>query len=205
VPEINIVMSSKKDTVKETEISSDTSFNREISESHEQQRQLVNRALDQTIDSVKKTTDEARREIPRFTQAVNEYQEQTIQATKDIADNYLESQKEVINSLQSAWVPFIENIQSSYWSYWMSPRRVTENYARTVSNIADSTIAATRLVNNTVFANMEAFKTSIQHARDNAKEFSRVNTNFAKTFENVARDSVRDFSTGIETHSRQRV
>ena len=109
--EINIVMSSKKDTVKETEISSDTSFNREISESHEQQKQLVNRALDQTIDSVKKTTDEARREIPRFTQAVNEYQEQTIQATKDIADNYLESQKEVINSLQSAWVPFIENIQ----------------------------------------------------------------------------------------------
>ena len=43
---------------------------------------LVNRALDQTIDSVKKTTDEARREIPRFTQAVNEYQEQTIQVQK---------------------------------------------------------------------------------------------------------------------------
>lgn len=198
-------MSSKKDTVKETEISTDTSFNREISENHEHQKQLVNRALDQTIDNVKRTTDEARREIPRFTQAVNEYQEQTIQATKDIADNYLESQKEVINSLQSAWVPFIENIQSSYWSYWMSPRRVTENYARTVSNIADSTIAATRLVNNTIFANMEAFKTSIQNTRDNAKEFSRVNANFAKTFEDVARDSVRDFSSGINTQTRQRV
>ena len=52
--EINIVMSSKKDTVKETEISSDTSFNKEISESHEQQKRLVNRALDQTIDSVRK-------------------------------------------------------------------------------------------------------------------------------------------------------
>jgi hypothetical protein len=198
-------MSSKKDTVKETEISSDSSFNREISENHEHQKQLVNRALDQTIDNVKKTTDEARREIPRFTQAVSEYQEQTIQATKDIADNYLESQKEVINSLQSAWVPFIENIQSSYWSYWMSPRRVTENYARTVSNIADSTIATTRLVNNTIFANMEAFRTSIQNTRDNAKEFSRVNANFARTFENVARDSVKDFSIGIETHNRQRV
>ena len=198
-------MSSKKDTVKETESSSDSSFNREISENHDHQKQLVNRALDQTIDNVKKTTDEARREIPRFTQAVSEYQEQTIQATKDIADNYLESQKEVINSLQSAWVPFIENIQSSYWSYWMSPRRVTENYARTVSNIADSTIATTRLVNNTIFANMEAFRTSIQNTRDNAKEFSRVNANFARTFENVARDSVKDFSIGIETHNRQRV
>ena len=82
----------------------------------------------------------------------------------------------------------------------MSPRRVTENYARTVSNIADSTIAASRLVNNTVFANMEAFKTAVQHARDNVKEFSRINANAAKTFENVARDSVRDFSTGAIIH-----
>ena len=37
--------------------------------------------------------------------------------------------------------------------------------------VADNTIAVTRLVNNTVFANMEAFRTLIQHERDNAKEF----------------------------------
>ena len=97
-----------------------------------------------------------------------------------------------------------EYSENSYWSYWMSPRRVTENYARTVSNIPDSTIAATRLVNNTVFANMEASKTSIQHARDNAKE-CKGQYQFPKTFENVARDSVRDFSTGMQTHSRLRV
>ena len=140
------------------------------------------------------------REIPRFTQVVNQYQEQSLQATKDIAENYLESQKEIINSLQSAWVPFVENIQNSSGGYFMSPRRVTESYARTVSNIADSTIAASRLVNNTVFANMEVFKTAVQHTRDNVKEFSRINANAAKTFENIARDTVRDFSTGTIIH-----
>ena len=41
------------------------------------------------------------KDIPRYTQIVNDYQEQTIQASREIADNYLESQKEIINSLQA--------------------------------------------------------------------------------------------------------
>jgi len=163
----------------------------------------INIALDETKSIVKKTTDEAVKEIPRFTKAVNEYQEETIQATKDIADNFLDSQKEVIHSMQSLWVPYIENVQNSYLSYWVSPQRVTENYARAVSNITDSTIVATRLANNALFASMDAWKNSIQHARDNAKEFSRLNTNVANTFENAARDNLRDFSKEVETHSRR--
>ncbi len=79
-------------------------------------------------------------------------------------------------------------------SYWGSPQRITENYARAVSNIADNTIAATRLANNALFASMDAWKNSIQHARDNTKEFSRLNASVANTFENAARDNLRDFS-----------
>ena len=106
--------------------------------------------------------------------------------------------------MQSLWIPYIENVQNSYWSYWTSPKRATENYARVVSNITDSTIASTRLANNVFFASMETWKTSVQNARDNAKEFSRLNANFAKTFENVAKDSLRDFSPReIQTYSRQ--
>ena len=175
-----------------------------MSTNKEKNREIINITLDETKSTVKKTTDEAIKEIPRFTKAVNEYQEESIQATKDIADNYLESQKEVIHSVQSLWVPYVENIQNSYWSYWTSPNRATENYARAVSNITDSTIASTRLTNNVLFATMETWKTSIQHARDNAKEFSRLNANVAKTFENVAKDSLRDFSAReVQTHSRQ--
>ena len=157
-------------------------------------REIVNIALDETKSTVRKTTDEAVKEIPRFTKAVNEYQQETIQASKDIADNFLDSQKEVIHSMQSLWVPYIENVQNSYLSYWGSPQRFTENYARAVSNTTDYTIAATRIANNNLFASMDACKNSIQHARDNAKEFSRLNANVANTFENVARDNLRDFS-----------
>jgi len=175
-----------------------------MSTNKEKNREIINITLDETKSTVKKTTDEAIKEIPRFTKAVNEYQEESIQATKDIADNFLESQKEVIHSVQSLWVPYVENVQNSYWSYWSSPNRATENYARAVSNITDSTIASTRLANNVLVATMETWKTSIQHTRDNAKEFSRLNANVAKTFENVAKDSLRDFSPReVQTHSRQ--
>ena len=163
----------------------------------QEEKAVISKALDETKDSIRKTTDEARRDIPRYTQAVNEYHEQTIQAARDIADNYLESQKEIINSVQSAWLPQIEAVNRAFVSSWMSPRHFVDNYARVVSSFADNTIAATRLVNNAIFANLEGFKTSVQNTRDNAKEFSRIGVNAAKTLEQTSRDTSRlsDYGT----------
>src|SRR5689334_24635194 len=158
-------------------------------ENNAQYRQTVNRALDETKDNIRKSTDEARKEIPRYTQAVNEYQEQTIQAAREIADNYIESQKQIINSLQSACLPQIEQVNRMFTASWVSPRHVVDNYSRLISSVADNTIAVTRLVNNTIFANLEAFKTCVQNARDNVKEFSRIGVNSTKTFEQVSRDT----------------
>ena len=152
-----------------------------------QQQQSLNRALDETKDNIRKTTDEARNEIPRYTKAVNEYQEQTIQASREIADNYIESQKQIINSLQSAWIPQIEQVNRMVTSNWISPRELTEIYANMVSSFADNMIAATRLVNNMMFASMDVFKASMQHSKDNAKELSRIGVNSARTFERTSR------------------
>ena len=159
------------------------------SQVQQEQQHSVNRALDQTRDNIRRATDEARRDIPRYTQAVNEYQEQTIQAAREIADNYIESQKEIINSFQLAWLPHIETMNKVFNTSWVSPRHFADNYARIVSNLTDNTMAATRLVNNTIFANLEAFKTSVQNARDNAKEFSRIGVNTARTVEQASRDT----------------
>jgi hypothetical protein len=42
---------------------------------------------------------------------------------------------------------------------------------------------------------MEAFRMLIQRERDNAKEFSRINVNTAKTLEQSARNTVGNFSS----------
>ena|SRR5215212_1966906 len=204
-----MTVSTKKEERKdETTVTTSHSTSPSPSQTSEQQQQAVNRALQETKDNIRKTTDEARNQIPRYTQAVNDYQEQTIQATREMADNYLEAQREIINSFQTAWVPQIENANRALWSNWMSPRQATETYARMVSSFADNTIAVTRLANNAIFANMEAFKTSIQHAKENAKEFSRIGVNAAKTFEQTTRDADRSGNAvsgfSVETEGRQR-
>jgi Phage major capsid protein, P2 family len=199
-------MSSKKEVVKEeTRTTIATAPSQSLYSQQQEQEQLVNRALDQTKDNIRKATDEARKEIPRSIQVVNEYQEQTIQATREIADSYIDAQKQIVNSFQSAFVPVVENVYQVFWNNWMSPRRITEIYAKTVSSFADNTLAVTRLANNSVFANMEAFKRSIHNTKDNAKEFSRIGVNVAKTFEQTSRDSSSNFSIGTEGQQQQRL
>jgi len=145
--------------------------------------------LDETKANIRRSMDEARSQIPQYAQIINDSREQTIQAAMEIADNYLESQKEIINSLQTLWAPFAENIYKTNYAWWLSPRRMTEIYSKMVSNFADNVITATRLVNNTVFANMEAFKTSMQQAKENTKDLSRMAVNTAGTFEQTSNNS----------------
>ncbi|HYX56978.1 MAG TPA: hypothetical protein VE818_12545 [Nitrososphaeraceae archaeon] len=168
----------------------------------EEQHHAINQALDETKDNIRKTTDEARSQIPRYTQSVNDYQEQTIQAAREIADNYLESQKEIINSFQSVWSPYAENL---FTTNWMSPRNIAELYANMISSFANNMIAATRLTNNIIFANMEAFKTSIQQAKDNTNELSRIGVNAAKTFEQQQQQTYRDNTRQSEGTTTTRV
>ncbi len=167
----------------------------QVQQQQEGQRQSVNKAIDETRDNIKRAVDEARSQIPRYTQATSEYQEQTIQTTREIADNFLESQKEIINSFQSSWVPAIEKAYGVFWNYWMSPRRITDVYARAVSIVTDNTVTAARLVNNTVFSNLDAFKTCVQNTRDNLKEFSRIGVNAARTYEQTSRNTTTGFSS----------
>jgi hypothetical protein len=71
----------------------------------------------------------------------------------------------------------------------MSPRKVTQMYANMISSFADNTIAVTRLTNNMMFANMDAFKTAIQQAKDSVKELSGVGINASRSFEQTSRDA----------------
>jgi hypothetical protein len=186
-------MSFKKEEQKTTTTVTSPSSSTTVSPSQQLQEQhhLVSRSLDETRDNIRRSIDESRSQIPRYTQAVSDYQEQTIQAAREIADNYVESQKQIINSFQSVLTPYGENVNdiTANWATLFSPRRVSEAYANIVSNFANNVITATRVTNNMIFGNMEAFKTSLQQAKDSAKEFSRIGVNVAKTFEQTSSDN----------------
>ena len=169
-----------------------------------EQQQAVNKALDETKDEIKVATREAARDIPQYTQRLGDIQEQTIQTTREIADNYIESQKEIISIYQSVWTPFIENANSRFWNYWsISPKGIAETYGTVISSFADNVISATRLTNNAVSANMELFSTALQQTKDNSKEFSRLGINAAKVFNEASNEIATTGFSAVDT-SRQR-
>ena len=76
-------------------------FNERTNNTLTQQQDAINMTFDNILNNVKRTTDEATREIPRYSQRIAEYQEQTIQTIKDIASDFIEAQKQFISSFQS--------------------------------------------------------------------------------------------------------
>src|SRR5215211_4594564 len=174
-----------------------------------EEKQVVENVLDKTKDEIKVATREAAKEIPQYTQKLGDLQEQTILTTREIADNYIESQKEIISIYQSVWTPFVENANSRFWNYWsISPKGVAETYGTVVSSFADNVIAATRLTNNAVSANMELFSTALQQTKDNSRELSRLSINAAKIFNEASNDIATTGISAVETSttagSRQR-
>jgi len=183
-----INMSTKKEADGSITTQSKDDKTKEVRTALSEQRHSADRALDETKDNIKRTIEEAIREIPRNTQAINDYQEHSLQATREITDSYFESQKEIIKSFQSTWVPYVENAYGAFWNNWASSQRAAEIYVGTVSNFADNVIATTRIANNAMFANMEAFKTFLQREKEDVKEFSRIGVNTAKTIAQTARE-----------------
>jgi hypothetical protein len=147
----------------------------------------LHRSLDETKENVKKSIDEARTQIPRFTNVVTNYQEQVLQSTGKMVEDYIEAQKSVMNSIFNSANPYYENANRVF-SYWFSPRISAEIYARSVSNIAENISASARIGNDILFGNIEALGDDFERAQRHTKEFTRINAYTAKAIENTARE-----------------
>jgi hypothetical protein len=164
------------------ELDSTTSGYVSPSQLQKEQQEAINRTFDQTRNNIKRTLNEAQKDISNYAQQVINLQERAFEITRDIADDYIESQKEIINSFNhSIWTPYIENVvnRTSGLSGVFSPSRA-EVYGNTFTNIVDNFVTATRLANKTIFANAELINTSLQQTRNNVREFSKIGVNAAK-------------------------
>ena len=119
---------------------------------------------------------------------MNSYQEQSLQTAREISEEYIDSQKEVINSLQSTWRSYSDSFNGLVNNLTASPESVTKAYAKLVSNFADNAVSYMSLSNNIIFSNLDSWKTAFQQARDNAKHLSNLSVNAAKTFEQTSKE-----------------
>jgi hypothetical protein len=140
-------------------------------------KEIIDKTFDDAKKNVRNAVDETHRGLPRYMQTVTDNQEQAVLAARDSVENYLESQRKISNSFQTAWSSFFDNY------IWMSPKRITETYARLVSSLSDITIATIRMGNNMMFTNTEATKMFMQYTKENTGEMSRISVNAAKMLE----------------------
>ena len=80
-------------------------------ETVQQFQESVNTSLDETKKNVRKSIDEARNQIPQYTNIVTNYQEQALESTAKMTEDYIEAQKSIINSVFDSSIPYYENVQ----------------------------------------------------------------------------------------------
>jgi hypothetical protein len=160
-------------------------------------KQSLNQVLDETKRNIEKNTDEARLQIPRYTQTVSELQEQVIQTSKDIAEHYLEYQREVIDSVQSIFAPYVENTNNNLLNNQEYFRKIPEIYSKITSNFAQNTIDVNRMFNDLIFANVDAFKTVVNNAKEHSKHLTEIGKRNAKICEEMGQNNRNTTSTSI--------
>ena len=166
-----IYMSTKENPTKFNKYNNN--YNERTTNTLNQQQDAVNKTLENTLNNVKRTTDEATREIPRYTQRIAEYQEQTIQTIRDIASDFIEAEKQVIGSFQSQ----VDRNTNGVWDLY-NPQRIAENHAVMVNNFTSYLLNTSNLINNALASNMRVYNTALEQTRDNVKACAKTNTNF---------------------------
>ena len=176
-----INMSTKEDKINER---TNIDYNKTLN----QQQDAVNKTLDNTLHNIRRSTDEARREIPQYTQRITEYQEKTIQTVKDISSDFIEAQKQVVNSFQS------QLDRSGVWNLY-NPERIAENNAVIVNNFTSYLLNTSNLINNALASNMRVYNTALEQTRDNLKTLTKTNTDYIKSVNRHNTDINKDSQT----------
>ena len=62
-------------------------------------QQTYRRSLDETKENVRKSIDEARTQIPKYTNVFKNYQEQALESTGKMVEDYISTQKSIMDSV----------------------------------------------------------------------------------------------------------
>ena len=173
-------------------------INNQQEDIYQSNQRLYNRAIEQNTESLEQAFDEskksidaslreAKNQIPRYTETVNQVQEQTLQATKDIADSYLDYQRQTIDSFQSVSTPYLYNVNNQLLNSQDYFRRMPEMYSKLVNNYAENTIAMSRIFNDMAFSNIELFKQVVDNTKKQSKHLAEIGKRNVSAYERIER------------------
>jgi hypothetical protein len=150
----------------------------------------VNKAFELAKENVVKAAASARSENPYYTETIQRYQEQNIQSSQKIADNYIKIHKEIISLFMSWWNPYWQYPYQQWTNPLISPQGVITAYTNIVSNFVSNTLRITCLVNEATLINMEHFKSTIEQTKERYNDLASACVNMIKILESKSPDSI---------------
>jgi hypothetical protein len=119
--------------------------------------------LDKEKDNAQISAGETESNSPH-SQSIDDVQKQTFQVSRDIANNYRDFQKQLINSFQSMFFPHFGN-SNLVWDNQAILGRMLGAYSRMAIIYTENVIALNRLASDITFANIEALKNLIYNTK----------------------------------------
>jgi hypothetical protein len=132
-------------------------------------------ATEDSTKSIERNKIEAGNQMSHSGQIISSTQKQTAQATKEIAENYMEFQKQTITSFQSLFTPYFQNNQNQLWNNQEFFKGISEMYYNLLNNYTESAIFFGRIFNEVTSSNMKILRNVINS--------SSVNSSRASNFE----------------------
>lgn len=147
---------------------------------------IIDKTIDETKESTKKVLQEVRRELPEVTATFHDYQQQNLKAISQITNDFLESQKELTKSMQSAAGPLLNNVFTLTFYPWAHPQLAADAYIRSISDFADACVSSARLSSEFMQLGLESTRNSIEMARNNTRALSTYVIQTAQSMEEAA-------------------
>ena len=144
----------------------------ETSKLFDQQRQQIANTTSNISDTTNKVTNSVN-EYQQTNKAIldksidtsNKYQQETINTIQSITNNTIELQKNFANTFQSVFSKFLDDTSKSYWNNYLNPQRYTDVYNKTNQYVTNTTVNATRRINDIALEYTENFNKSIELAQ----------------------------------------
>jgi hypothetical protein len=180
--------STKKDNIKEN-----TNLSKENTDRYlEQQRQQfkdtaynVSNTTEKMNENVNKFQDDNRRIFEKNAESLRNNQEQINKTIQEISNNTIEFQKNVLDTYQSSYAQFWDNIKNnnSYWKNFNIPQRYFETSDTLNKNVQNYTINATNFINEIAVGGIENFNKSIELTQRYYNDILQNNVNYAQKIE----------------------
>jgi hypothetical protein len=153
----------------------------------DQQRQQIANTTSNISDTTNKVTNSVN-EYQQTNKAIldksidtsNKYQQETIDTIQLITNKL---QKNFANTFQSVYSKFLDETPKSYWNNYLYPQRYTDVYNKTNQYVTNTTVNATRRINDIALASAEAFNKSIEIAQKYYNEAAQNYLNFVNKIE----------------------